>query len=288
MPSVRFAAVWTALLLAAPWFAVNAGKESSLARFDEMRRDFARHPRAYAAEELAKYFRDHGETVRSLGYYEESVRTFPNNARTRTLLGTSYMFLGRNAEGQAQYDSALAIDPKSWMALDMKAKFALRGNDYASALEIFRKLAPLRPRDVLMWTGYGAAALSQKAYPEAYDAFARANALRPDPVNFYYMGIAAAHLGRWDTAIESLQRATRTAPKDAKSFHALGAAHEGRYAERLRADPGKADRGDLEAAVHLARQARSLDPQDARIESYLKHAEAVLAGTEPAMNAMAP
>jgi tetratricopeptide (TPR) repeat protein len=284
LPSVRFAALWVALLMGVPWFAVNAGRESSLRRYDEIRRDFAPHPRSYAAEELAKYFRDHGDTQRSLGYYQECVEIFPHNARTRTLLGTNYLMLGRIEEAKAQYDKAIEIDPDNWMALDVRGKLAIRMKDYATALRCFRDYVAVRSNDVSGWVSYGHAALQQKAYQEAYDAFVRAAALRPDPVLYYSQGIAAVYLRRWDEGIAALHQAVRITPTDEKYLHALAAAYEARYVEA-----GKSgSRSDLDAAFRLAQQSLAMKPEDPGLKAYARHLESVIAGSEPARNEMRP
>ncbi|MBD3161880.1 MAG: tetratricopeptide repeat protein, partial [Candidatus Eisenbacteria bacterium] len=207
LPALRASAVWIALLLVAPWIAVNASTERSLARFAEVKADYARHPRSYATEELAKYYRDHGDLEKALRFYEQTVAIFPHNARTRILLGTSYLALDRIDEARAQYDEALEIDPENWLALDMRAKLALREQDYETALPLYRKLTPKRPSDAMAWAGHGFAAYHQQRYEEAYEAFARSVRLQADPRILYYAGLSAGSVGRFDAAIRHLRRA---------------------------------------------------------------------------------
>ena len=280
LPELREAAVWIALLAAAPWFAVNASTERSLRRFSEVKADYAPHPRSYATEELAKYYRDRGDLERALRHYEEAVEIFPHNARTRILLGTSYLALDRLDEARAQYDEAIAIDPESWLAIDMRAKLALREQDHEKALDLFRKLAPRRPSDPLAWAGYGFAAYHRGQREEARSAFARSVAIQPDPQILYYAGLSSGNVGRFDEAIDYLRRAIEAGGPGAGPLYALAAAHESRYAARLR-EEGRADPADLRRARDLAAQALELDPDDEAIRGYLGELEAILAGETP-------
>jgi tetratricopeptide (TPR) repeat protein len=276
LPPIRFAAPWVALLIAFPWFAVNATREASVGRFTEMRTDFPAFQRAYATEELAKYFRDRGDLKRSLPLYEESVRTYPRNARTRILLGTNYLALGRTREAQEQFDEALRLDPDNWMALDLKAKLAIQADDYGLALELYRKLAPIRSADPEVWAGFGYAALRQGNLDEALDAFRRAVALRPDPQYDYYTGLVCASLGRWDEAVEALGRSVR-GDKDGMYYHALAMALEAREAAR----GGPPIPNGLTAAQAAAARAVERAPKSVTILSYQRHIDRVVAGEEP-------
>lgn len=279
-PAVVRNAPYVALLLAWPWFAVNTSRDLSLARFDRLRSDFARFPRAYATEELAKYYRDQGEIQKAFPLYKESVEIYPNNARTRVLLGSSYFVLDRYEEANAEFDAALRLDPDNWLALDMKSKVALKRGDFAAALPIYRKLAPARGADPDMWAGYGYSALQLREFEEAYQAFRRAASLRRDPEIDYFWGLTASYVGRWDEAVEGLTRAMRGEEQRPLVLFALATALEGRYTARLQAGQA-ADSADLDSARRLADQAGALAPDDALIARYRTHIERVIAKEEP-------
>ncbi|MBM3286706.1 MAG: tetratricopeptide repeat protein, partial [Candidatus Eisenbacteria bacterium] len=287
LPSVRLAAFWAALLLTAPWLAMNASREATVRRFDEVRRDFPTFARAYGAEELGKYYYERKEYETSLAYYRECVETYPGNARTRILLGTSYFILNRIDEAQAQYDKALEIDPDNWMALDMKARLALRANDTKAALGFFRRLAPSNPRDPEIWAGYGYAAFYQKAYPEAVEAFLRASQFRFDPRYLYHAGIARALQGEHDAAIELLTRSWEAGMEETMVASALATTLESRYAsiERRGESPS---RDDLVRARDHLRRAAAAKPEEKHLSERLLHIEEVLAGRTPALILQGP
>lgn len=283
---VAAASVATGLLLLVPWLGVNASRDASLARFDDLRPGFARFPKAYATEELAKYYRDNGQIEKSCVLYEESVRINPRNARTRVLLGSAYFMLGRIPLAEAQYDSALAIDPKYWMALDMKGRIALQRGDMRSALEIFRRQTEVNPRSEESWAGYGYAAMALGQYDTAERALTRARALRPDRRLDHDLALAQAHLGKWDAAISNFRSALEDpGAADPATLALFAAVLESRYAER-RATGGAASEEDLREALRLVNTARQAAPNESRYAAHALHLEKVLAGRSPARDAM--
>ena len=279
-PGLRFAAPWVALLVAWPWFAVNASRDAALARFTEIRGDFGAYPRAYATQDLAKYYREHDAPERALALYEECVREFPRNARFRGLLATSCLAAGRVDEARRQFDEALGIDPSNQVVLGMRAKLALDEADAATALALYRRQALLAPADPDAWAGVGLAASRLQRLEEARDALARAADLAHDPRHDYWAGAAAAALGRWDEAIERFRGATRDG-REGLYYFGLAMALEAREAARVAAG-GVADRASLEAARGAAARAAELAPQDTGIAGYRDHITRVVAGRVPA------
>ncbi len=278
-PGLRFAAPWVALLIAWPWFAVNASRDASLRRFAEVQTDFAPYPRAYATQDLAKYHRDHGDMERSVLLCEESVRIFPHNARFHALLGTNYMALGRIEEAQRQFDEALRIDPGNWVVFDMRAKLALQREDYATALDLYRRQTRLNPANPEVWAGLGYTAFRLGDIEEAHGAFLRASDLVDDPQYDYYAGIASASLGRWDEAVGRFRRAVRGG-REGLYFYGLAMTLEAREAAHL-AGGRAVDPASLRAAAQAAARAGRLAPQNPRIVWYRDHIGRVLSGQEP-------
>jgi tetratricopeptide (TPR) repeat protein len=278
-PGLRYAAPWVALLIAWPWFAVNASRAASLQRFTEVRADFADYPRAYATQDLAKYHRDRGELERSVVLCEESVRIFPGNARFHTLLGTNYVALGRMDDAQRQFDEALRIDPGNWVVFDMRAKLALRREDYATAFDLYRRQTRLDPGNPEVWAGLGYSAFRVGDLEAARGAFQHASALVDDPQYDYYAGIACASLGRWDDAVGLFRRSVRGG-KQGLYYYGLAMALEAREAAHLSA--GRAvDPAALRAAAQAAALALELTPENPQIAWYRDHLARVVAGQEP-------
>jgi Tfp pilus assembly protein PilF len=274
-PGLRFAAPWVALLMVWPWFAVNASREASLQRFSEIRADFAPYPRAYATQDLAKYYRDHDDPGRSLLLYEEAVQTFPHDARFHALLATNYVTLGRIEEAERQHDEVLRIDPRYY---DVTARLALERRDYATALDLYRRITRWNPGRPSVWAGLGFAAFQMKDFDVARGAFLHARALVEDPQYDYYAGIACASLGRWDEAVGLFQQSVRGG--QGRYYHGLAVTLEGREAAHL-ALGRPVDTIMLQAAALAAARAAQLAPQNPRIAWYRDHIARVVAGQEP-------
>ena len=278
-PGLRYTAPWVALLIAWPWFAVNASRAASLQRFTEVRADFGAYQRAYATQDLAKYHRDRGELDRAVALSEESVRIFPRNARFHTLLGTDYVAVDRIDEAQRQFDEALRLDPGNWVVFDMRAKLALRREDYATALDLYRRRSRLDPGNPEVWAGVGYSAMRVGDLDEARDAFLHAGALVDDPQYDYYAGIASASLGRWDEAVAQFGRSVRGGGQGLY-YYGLAMTLEAREAAHLAA--GRAvDPASLQAAAQAAARALQLAPENPRIVWYRDHLARVVAGQEP-------
>ncbi len=278
-PGLRFAAPWVAVLLAWPWFAVNASGPAALRRFAEVITDFAPYQRAYATQDLAKFHRDRGDLGNAIRLGEESVRIFPRNARFHALLGTDYVAAGRIDDAGRQFDEALRLDPGNGAVFDMTAKLALRRGDFAGALDLYRRRSRVSPGDPEVWSGLGYAAIRVRDFAEARGAFLRAGTLADDPQYDYYAGIACASLGRWDEAVDRFRRSVRGGGPG-QYHYGLAMTLEAREAVRRAAGLAVAPAALREAAQAAAR-AVQLAPGNPRIAWYRDHIARVVSGQEP-------
>lgn len=274
-PSLRFAAAWVALLLAWPWFAVNADRDASIDRFIDVRAGFAPYARAYASQDVAKHFRDAGDWKRAVSFYEDAVRAFPRGARFHALLAEGYLAQGREVEARGQRDEVLALAPGFY---DEKARRAVLRRDHRTALELYRSIVQRAPDAHAAWGGLGFAAFRSGQLEEALAAFSRASALADVAEYDYYAGVVSASLGRWDEAVARFRRSLRDG--QGRSYLGLAVALEGREAENRRLGR-PIDRARLLEAEELAVRAASSSPGSRRITVYREHITRVVAGREP-------
>jgi len=274
-PGPRLAACWVALLLAWPWFAVNATREASVRRFIEMRADFAPYPRAYASQDVANYFRDAGDQERAVGFYEEAVQAFPQSTRFRALLADGYLALGRAEAAGEQRDEVLKMTPNYY---DEEARLTLRRREYSAALDLYRSIVRRNPDVASAWAGLGYAAFKTRNLEEARGAFIRASALADVPDYDYYAGIACASLGQWDEAVVRFQKSVRG--NQSRYYHGLAVTLEGREAAH-RARGRAVNLTRLREAAQIEARAAQLAPDDPRVVRYREHITRVLAGLEP-------
>jgi len=161
----------------------------------------------------------------------------------------------------------------------MRAKLALQRQDYATALDLYRRQTLRERYKPEVWAGLGYAAFQMRNLEEARGAFLRAGALVDDPQYDYYAGIACASLGRWDEAVGRFRRSVRGG-RQGLYYYGLAMTLEGREAAHLAA--GRAvDPVSLRAAAQAAARAVQLLPQNPRIVWYRGHIARVVAGQEP-------
>jgi tetratricopeptide (TPR) repeat protein len=221
-----------------------------------------------------------------IGRLEEAVRARPGDAEALALLGLSYQQryretadpsdLARSADALGR---ALRIDPASVNATSGLASLALSRHDFREALRLGRRALALAPGTARHHGVVGDALLELGRHREAFAAFDRMVALRPDVASYARVAYARELLGRPRAAIAAMGLAAGAAGlrgEPAAWAHVeLGKLHFGlgelRAAERsyrlaLAARPGyvfaldalarvEAARGRLPKAVSLARQA---------------------------------
>lgn len=130
-----------ALLLALPWFWVNAGEERSLRRFESVVADLPPFARAYALEEIGKYHRKADRDEEALAAYRACVEIFPGNPRFRGALGALLYDRGDLAGAEAELLRVVAADTSIVEAPFLLAMIAADRGDFPAALDWSRRIA---------------------------------------------------------------------------------------------------------------------------------------------------
>jgi tetratricopeptide (TPR) repeat protein len=231
------AAVAVAFLLSAPWFWLNAGEARSVRWFEDIATGFPAYERAYAHEELGKYYRSAGNSTEALKQYQRSFETFPGHGRFGAALGTFQYSEGMKEDALRTFRQVLSVDPNQKAALELSARIHYERREHDEALVFARKLA-----------GMG------REGP-------RAAAIR---------GAAADTLGLLDEALASYELALKGYPSNVELMCRIGRVHirkgdfagaERVFESALRFQPGSVPaRMGLAAAVWepIARNRRSL------------------------------
>jgi tetratricopeptide (TPR) repeat protein len=198
---------------------------------------------------LAQLFLQIGENQSALDTLTPLTQSQANNAEIKALYGVALSRLGRADEANAAFDQALAIDPnqviaqgarsqqqnesqitggqavqltpESKAALD-EGRNALLQQDYPAAINAFRRARAAQDHGLLAF--YEALALQQNDNArEALPAYERALQDFPNSdivLNNY--GYAQALTGRYDLAIDTLNKALTANPDNASVFLNLG------------------------------------------------------------------
>lgn len=132
----------------------------------------------------------------------------PQDPQALLARSTARFMLGEIEGGRADLDRSLALDPKQRRAWLNRAALDLAGEDYAGALEAFRKAEELDPRATDNDLNIGAVLLLQGQLRPASERFASYLDAHPRSADaFYLVATNYAVAGYEALAIEHLRRA---------------------------------------------------------------------------------
>lgn len=167
-------------------------------------------------------------------------------------LGLIETRLGRPAEAETQYQTALRLDPRFAPALVNLADLdRMRGMDQDSA-ELLRKAISLEPNNADIRHSLGLALVRQHNYADALPELRRANELAPDNARYAYVyAVALNSIGARERAMELLEQTHQRHPTDRDTLLALVS-----FAREA---------GDFATALAHARELAALYPSDMQL-----------------------
>jgi hypothetical protein len=98
-----------AFIVVLPWFLLNPGEERSTKRFRDVIADQSPYARAYAHEEMGRYFRNSGMFSEALLEFEACIEISPGNARLYDCLGELQYRLGDKSASLETYLSSESV-----------------------------------------------------------------------------------------------------------------------------------------------------------------------------------
>ena len=207
------AVVLTAFLLSVPWFWLNSGEARSVRWFEDITPGFPAYEKAYAYEELGKYYRDSGKSAEALREYQRSFATFPGHGRFGAALGTFQYMEGMKDDALRTFKQVLAVDSTQRAALELTARiYAERGEEEA-ALGYARRLERAGPESPRAAAVHGAAADTAGLFDEALASYERALAGYPSSVELMCrIGRVQLKRGDFAGAEQAFQSALRIQP----------------------------------------------------------------------------
>jgi len=126
---------------------------------------------------------------------------------------------GRNEEAVANYNKALAVQPRHAEALSNRGNALKALGRLDEALASYEKALALQPNYATGHSNRGAVLSDMKRLPEALVAFERALALQPDHIEALYNHGHVLHgLGRFEQAIASYDRVLALRPALAAAY----------------------------------------------------------------------
>jgi tetratricopeptide (TPR) repeat protein len=129
--------------------------------------------------ELGQLLLEDNRPAEALTHFEAAHRLLPYSAQTRYLAGTGYQAVGRNAEAEAAYRRALAVEPHPEANLRLGI-LLLDSGRVAEAEPFLVEARRLMPRDVNAWYRLSESYYRQGKYRETEAALVGALNLAPD------------------------------------------------------------------------------------------------------------
>ena len=158
------------------------------------------------------------------------------------------------AEGEAEYRTALRLDPNFVPAMANLADLdRMRGQDQQGA-ELLRKALLIEPKNADVHHSLGLLLVRQHSYAEALGELRQASELAPDNARYAYVyAIALNSAGAAADAMALLERAHRQHPADADILVGLVSIAR--------------DRGDVATALRYARELSEQHPTDMQLRA---------------------
>ena len=289
--STRIAALvlTVAFLMTAPWVALLHHERASIARFVDVAADFPDFARAYAYEEVGKYYRKAENYDMAEQMYRRCVDTYPGNPRFHVLLGSIYMVqsmrtsdqeekTARMDQAEAAYREALRLKPDVPLALSNLARALMAREKYSEALPLYERLVLVEPRDFEHWAGLGNARLQQDDPAGAVTAYESALQRNPNAPVKKMLGAALLGTRRYSEAAAVFSETLRGGDRDPRVLYGLASARveEARQAA-ARGQP--LDPGRLTEAENLLRELLQADSRHMAARSLLQRIEDLRAGS---------
>lgn len=278
-------------LVVLPWILLLHFEERSIARFVDVAGDFPNFARAYAYEEVGKYYRKGGDLPRAEEMYERCVEAYPKNPRFLLLLGSVYYSQKKLDDAERLYRQALSINPEHKVGVEMigkvlyaKAETMTRGPArdalYAESTDAFARLVRMTPRNPDFWNCYGSSALLCDRLEEAVTAFQQALDLDPRQRVMHGLGTAYLGLGRLSEAADAFRQAVVRGESNLATQMGLVMALVGRADEEVRTGR-RPDPALLDEAARALEPLRQRNPGEPTAAEFARRIELLRQGIAP-------
>lgn len=198
------------------------------------------------AARLAASFAQHAASIDATGA-EALLKADPDNAIYASMLGASYLQLGRVRDAIPVLERALRLSPRSSSNENALGGALLASGRARDAVAHFRRATEINSRDAHLQFNYAKGLMAISDGRGAFDALNRALALNPEFGEAHQqLGVLLFATNRLDEAIVHLQQAATLLPRSADAHADLGGA--------------LAQAGRRDAAMAALRRALAIDP----------------------------
>jgi tetratricopeptide (TPR) repeat protein len=158
----------------------------------------------------------------AVGIYRELLLSDPANVRARYALGELYRRGRQYTMALEQLEAARVAEPDNADVLSKLGEVLLANGDFDAAERELKRAQRVSPRaDV--HASLGILYFKRGLLSQAEIELRRAVDLAPDyAVAYFYRGEALNQLGRFDEALEMLERAVQLDPANSRAFYTMG------------------------------------------------------------------
>lgn len=163
-----------------------------------------------------------GDAAGAVDIYRELLLSDPGNVRARYSLGELYRRSGQYTMALEQLEAARSAEPDNAEVLSKLGEVLLANGQFDAAERELRRAQRLSPRaDV--HTSLGILYFKRGLLSQAESELRRAVDLAPDfGAAYFYRGEALNQLGRFDEALDMLERAVQLDPTNSRAFYTMG------------------------------------------------------------------
>ena len=189
--------------------------------------------------------------------YRRALLAVAERAGSHLSLGLLALDRGRLDEAQAEYETALALDPHFVLAAVNLADLHRERGQEEDAERVLRGALACEPQAAALHHALGLAQVRTGRLPEAVESLGQAAGLAPESPRYTFVwAIALSQVGDGERALVVLEDAQRRHPYDREILQALATMQR--------------DAGDLQAAVRYAEALAALAPGDPDVARLLE------------------
>ncbi len=196
--------------------------------------------------------------------FQQVLASDPENSEAYVGLGRTYDSLGRTAEAEQAFRSAIKIRPACWSCYNVLGIFLNKHTRYAEAAEAWRKVTELAPDNVWGYMNVGVTYFNTGQFEMADQYFRQGLKVAPDDPDLYSnIGTVSFFLGHFEEDVQYMQKAIGFRPQKYDYW--------GNLADAYRMISGRADKANMayKQAISLAEKQLSVNASDSDVLSSL-------------------
>jgi tetratricopeptide (TPR) repeat protein len=205
---------------------VYASESQSSKAIEQLRKAIALEPHNYDANHnLGQLYLAHGDLTSALPLLAEAQRAKPSSYDNGYNLALAYFLTGHTAESK-QLAISLVAQKDTGELHNLLAQINEKEGNYVAAAQEFSKAAHMDPSEQNLFD-WGSELLLHRTYDPAIEVFAQGVLRYPSSQRLYIgEGMALSALGKYDDAIQSLEKAADLNPAEPRQYRFLAHAYE--------------------------------------------------------------